>query len=496
MTFRRFLKEALLFILPAIGLVVSGCGGSAQKKDNTLGGPILAVGEADPTFAETGVALNNFDQSPFSRVSGRVVLNAPGGKYVVVASLNNTSLVAYRFNSDGSLDTTFGADAHPADGKLDGFIMFDLTGLGIQNQSPHRAAFDSSGRITIAGDVNLGMGEQMAVWRLLGTGQMDTTFGGDAFPADGTPDGFAIFTSPAGGNIYAYGRGLAIDSVGRILVAGSGSSPEPGWDMVLWRLTSSGTLDPTFGGDVNPADGQPDGFFFHHNAGGGNSQDHARDVVTDASGNILVSGYSFAGLSDLAVVLWRLTPTGLLDTTFNGKGWVSYNYGTGYDIASDMALTENGDILITGFVTNSDYDMVVYRFKPNGLLDPNFGEDLYPVDGTPDGFIIRSNGGQENDQKLIFDPFGNIVLSQNLGASAFQVYRFTPDGQGDPEFGQDLYPADGIPDGFIQITETGGAGGGDQGFANTVDPLGRILVTGESLDMTNLWFDLGLWRFR
>ena len=78
----------------------------------------------------------------------------------------------------------------------------------------------------------------------------------------------------------------------------------------------------------------------------------------DSSGNILVSGIDGSNM-----IIWRYTPSGSLDTSYNGTGYVTQNNaagGTG-DGGFDLAFSNN-KIMTTGIAqtnTYGNYDMTI-----------------------------------------------------------------------------------------------------------------------------------------
>src|SRR2546427_290790 len=123
----------------------------------------------------------------------------------------------------------------------------------------------------------------------------DTTFG----------SGGKVTTAIGAGD--EFGCAVAIDSSGRIVVAGA-SYNGTNHDDAAVRYTTSGSLDTTFGsgGKVTTA------------IGGGDEWGSA--VAIDGSGRIVVAGTSDNGTGndDFAVV--RYTTSGSLDTTFGSGG--------------------------------------------------------------------------------------------------------------------------------------------------------------------------------
>ena len=87
--------------------------------------------------------------------------------------------------------------------------------------------------------------------------------------------------------MFAVGRAIALDSAGRILVAGSGVTLAGVGGMMIWRYTSGGTPDLSF-------------------ANGGVAVDSGvgRAITLDACGRILVTGERWNS-SDADMAIWR-----------------------------------------------------------------------------------------------------------------------------------------------------------------------------------------------
>ncbi|MCZ6690314.1 MAG: delta-60 repeat domain-containing protein [Planctomycetota bacterium] len=149
----------------------------------------------------------------------------------------------------GILHTTFGSGGVAVHDNAAGGGGLDI-GVDI--------ALDSSGRILVVGTADNGIDLDMVIWRYTSAGALDTTFNGQ---------GWVVHDNAAGGVGNDYGRAIALDFSGRILVAGNGDGdPTAGTDldMVIWRYSSGGTLDTTFDGR---------GWVVHDNAAGGGGYD-------------------------------------------------------------------------------------------------------------------------------------------------------------------------------------------------------------------------------
>ena len=127
----------------------------------------------------------------------------------------------------------------------------------------------------------------------------------------------------------------------------------------------------------------------------------------DAEGRILLAGYAFNS-SDYDVVVVRMYPDGTLDTSFDANGIVQLdNLGGsgGSDRAFSLAIDGEGRILVVGrtFVSGHGDDLVVLRLRPDGSLDPSFG----------DGGVFLWDGGHGDDGafEVALDGQGRIVVT-------------------------------------------------------------------------------------
>src|SRR5439155_616944 len=124
-------------------------------------------------------------------------------------------------------------------------------------------------------------------------GQLDPTFGAGGLVT-------TQFTAPSDD----LGRAAAVDSLGRVVVAGYTTNGSNN-DFAVARLTAAGALDTTFDGD-----GKQTVAF-------GASDDVATGVAVDSLDRVVVAGYTSNGPNnDFAVA--RLTAAGALDATFDG----------------------------------------------------------------------------------------------------------------------------------------------------------------------------------
>ncbi len=279
----------------------------------------------DTTFDSDGIVTTDFGASDDF---GYAIAVQSDGKILVAGDSNiggSDDFALTRYNSDGSLDITFGGG--------DGILTTDFSG---NNDTARSIVVQSDGKILLGGQSDNGSNEDFAAARYNSDGTLDTTFGG----------GDGLVTTDFGGG-YDYGKGIAVQSDGKILLGGQSNGSNS--DFALVRYNSDGSLDTSFDGDgIVTTDF-------------GGSGDYGRSVAVQSDGKILMGGESdINGNDDFAVV--RYNSDGSLDTSFDGDGIVTTNISGNADISRNIAVQSNGKILLAGESSNgTDYDLGLIR---------------------------------------------------------------------------------------------------------------------------------------
>ncbi len=273
------------------------------------------------------------------------------------------------------------------------------------------------------------------------------------FLDDGSPDpsfdgdGFRAVT--VGTNILL--NGLTVDGQDRITATGASIGVGTGFDFLAVRLLPSGNPDPDFSGDGV----QTINF-------GGSSTDVANDSVLDSQGRVVMTGYStLSGSTNIAIA--RLDSNGMPDAALNGSGFGIPDVGgigsSGLGIAIDDQdrIVAGGSITTVGPVSS----FLAIRLLAEGSFDPAFnGNGRATLDFEP--------GTTELARDIAIDARGRIVLAGQTGdASGYDIAlaRMLVSGLPDPDFGTN---------GMVH-SETA-----DSDFARRVaiDPAGRIVLAG------------------
>ncbi|MBN1283451.1 MAG: hypothetical protein JXA24_06750, partial [Proteobacteria bacterium] len=364
------------------------------------------------------------------------------GRIVVGGTINDGGpngydIALWRYNADGTPDTTFNGTGLVTHHGAAGGNKWD-NGTGV--------AIDTSGRYLVSGYSD-GADDKydMVILRYNPDGTLDNTFG---------TGGIVVYDRGINGNNWGYA--LTIDSNGMILVAGLTNGTGSDGDMTLWRYNVDGTPDTSFGtGGV---------VFKSHSTGSGG--DEGRGVAVDSSGKIVVVGGGFNG-SDNDLVVWRYNSDGTLDTSFSGDGFFVYDGGNGDDGAAAVIADSEDRPVITGYVINaSDVDMVAMRFTGAGALDTTFGTN---------GIVTYDDGKDENGFGISMDSRGRCVMTGETDhvtdPSSMIAVRLTPDGAFDTTF-------DG--DGVVSFQNGAIVDSSDRGTDLTFDDMGRIVITGNT----------------
>ncbi|RHW28012.1 hypothetical protein D0Z08_06955 [Nocardioides immobilis] len=397
-----------------------------------------APGDLDLSFGTSGIAKLSFGSS----AEGVVI--QPNGRIVMVGSTGSqgqSDFAVARLDPDGTLDTSFSGD-----GRL-------VTEFGAAPAVATDVALQSDGDIVVVGATYGGTATSwnfaVAVYNPDGT--RDTGFSANGLHVVDFDDD------------YDWAHAVAVQGDNKILLGGLARIGGDG-DFGISRLTTSGALDTTFGGDgivttgfgddetLADLDLQPDGklvavgdgkqggdFDFlaaRYNTSGSldsgfhldgkavvglGGNDIANAVAIQADGKIVAAGSRTtfpSGGTNVDFALARFHANGFLDSTFDGDGKLTEPLDGAQ--AHDVAIQANGRIVIAGQLNTTTPDAAIARYTSAGDLDTTFSNNgLQTVDlDVP---------GADHATSLAFDSDGKIVIAGDgsAGFAAARVHGFT-----------------------------------------------------------------------
>jgi len=362
-----------------IALVRYNADGSLDTSFNGTGKIITAVGDGD--CHGEGLALQS---------DGKIVVAGysfnPIGK-------NRAEFTVLRYNADGTLDTGFGES-----GKV-------TTEIGRNSDSANSVALQSDGKIVVVGHTFAPGNNDFAIARYNANGTLDAAF-------NGTGKATADFSK------LDYGRGVAVQSDGKIVVAGDAAHGD-GRTFAVARFNANGTPDLSFNktGKVTT------------DFGSGNAE--ARGVAVQSDGKIVVAGFASTDGTEKSALI-RYNPDGTLDTSFGGTGKVLTLVGMSGSNATGIALQNDGKIVSAGYAINNsgrDRDFAIVRYNPNGSLDTSFNGS---------GKVTKAvNDYDGKCEAVALEKDGKIVAAGaalTVTTSDFAVVRFDADGKLDASF--------------------------------------------------------------
>jgi uncharacterized delta-60 repeat protein len=162
-------------------------------------------------------------------------------------------------------------------------------------------------------------------------------------------------------------------------------------------------------------------------------------VAVQSNGDIVCAGKTGPYGSE-QITVSRVTPTGALDTTFNGSGSVNISAGNKATYGGPLLIQPDGKILVGGFAVvskfnASDEEFVVARLKPDGSLDKSFGHGGL--------FTWNATAYRDDVRGLALLPNGDILVTGNTNGvyigsqgDAYGLLRLTPGGSLDTTFGK------------------------------------------------------------
>jgi uncharacterized delta-60 repeat protein len=403
-------------------IVAAGTAGTSSR-------PFVGVaryttsGSLDTSFGGSGEVITGFNH-------GYSVAVQSDGRIVAAGSFtqSSTRFALARFTRDGLVDDPFGTF---------GQVFTDFPTIAIA----YGMAIQSDGRIIITGSTYLGLSASFGLARYNSDGSLDTSFGGSGL----------VSTSFGVRNVTA--TSVAVQSDGRIVVAGYTYNSTSDSQFALARYNSDGSPDTSFGTAG------------HVTATFGGTYEQASSVVVQSDGRIVVGGFTNAGgISQFALA--RYTSDGNPDATFGTAGQVTTDFHSVNTGISSLAVQADGRIVAAGFALLAGHDeFALARYNTNGSLDSSFGTS---------GLLTAAFGGIDTNARaysMAVQPDGGILAggySVFARRSQFALARFNSNGSADRSFGT-----------AGQVTTSLG-GNADTVYSVAVQANGRIIAAGVS----------------
>ncbi len=354
-------------------------------------------GELDPTFGDGGKVITNVRN--YGGQEARSIAVQKDNKIIVSGYFENDfgyDFVTFRYNPDGSLDSTYGND---------GIAITNLSSSDYINS----IAIQEDSKIVVAGGTYNGSDSDLAALRYTADGILDSTFNDSG-----------IVVTPIGSG-SGYGRSISIQEDGKIVVAG-GAQNGSDYDFAVVRYNINGSLDSTFNNDgivIAPI---------------GSGNDNVQSMSIQEGGKIFVVGFTQNG-DDRAVAAARFNTDGNLDNTYNNNGTVITSIASGsiYYISS-VVIHNDGGIVVVGRSRNeSEWNYIIEKYNNNVILDSTFNKTgiiVIPncascgVYSHSDAVVVQSDG------KIIFGGTGSNGTNYD-----FMLIRYNTSGTIDSTFG-------------------------------------------------------------
>ena len=352
-----------------------------------------STGALDPTFGTGGRVVTVL---PTDDEILDMAVQADGKMLVSAFDYSLADFYLMRYNTDGTLDNTFGTNGVSVFPVSDRFVNWGMTLL-------------PDGKILMSG-VNFlpGNAGDMAVFRFKANGSFDETWGTNGM------------VTVSFGN-YDEANNILVQPNGKILLFGEGERGTMRiYDLAVARLNADGTLDTTFGTGGKAVYPRPEL----------TNLKIPRSVALQSDGKIVILGADASNLDVLGkLFLLRINADGTTDNAFGANGFIFPPTPQTNGQIRKVRLQPDGKIIFAARSFDSSFQnstSSVYRYNTNGTPDAGFGTNGIAANKSGRGISIVL----QTDGKIIVG--GSAVFPDG---SAFALQRLNANGATDTTFG-------------------------------------------------------------
>ena len=374
----------------------------------------------DTAFGTSGTAGSNaFAAGRFDLPKASVI--DASGKLVVVGRNNYsgplTEFFITRFNTDGTLDRSFGHQ---------GLVTEDF-GFQVQQMEAIGVTIDSFGNIIIIGNIIFIANDSrnlVFTARYTHAGVLDTTFHSGF--------GYHYYSEIT---VETTATDAVLDADNNILIAGHNTLGD--FSLIKFSADGNTHVDTTLD-------------FF-------NGTDIAHAIVLQSDGKALIVGtvrepacQEGSTLDDFGIARFDVSSTPFLDTSYNATGMASFDFGNSQDDSAFDAYINNADeVVMTGasvHPTGNQTDFAALKIDSSGTLITGFGTNgLLVVDIDGDG---TGTSNQSTGTTVASDSSNNLYFGIYTGISNFDtvIYKTDANGSVDNTYGTSGQATFGLSD--------------------------------------------------
>lgn len=329
-----------LIRLPNGQMLAGGIVDFSSNNDDFALARFNSNGTIDSTFGINGSVITEFSNE--DDYAYGLLVTADGG---ILQSGYSDVFCTVKYSSEGVIDTLFGNH-----GKV-------TTQVGTNGSQCRASALQADGKFLLVGNCHSGTDKDFAMVRYTENGDLDSTFG---------DNGIVIKDHLGQAN---YSHDVAIQPDGKIVVVGGTETPITllSMDLTLLRYNVDGTLDSTFGngGIMNRAIGMMAG--------------NRQSIQLQQDGKILVSTIVDTATYSRDLTVLRFLANGEIDSSFAQNGSVRVIIPDSYDVCHDMIIQPDLKILTAGFSAHNIANFYLARFFSGlqlGVIDQAASNEL------------------------------------------------------------------------------------------------------------------------
>jgi hypothetical protein len=314
--------------------------------------------------------------------------------------------------------------------------------------------FDRAHDMVVDNDGNYIITGEFSDAAIFGSTQISSLGSSDIFIVKYDQNENLVWVNSAGSPGYDYGRSVAVDNAGNVIVTGIFSGTVR--FSALVSITSLGNFD------VFTAKYSGDGNLLWVKSGGSGDFDYSTGITTDNLNNVIITGTFQSSISfDDSVVTSQQELEDIFIVKYDPDGNVIWAHNSGgnyyYSFSSGVTTNNNNEIIITGFAvdfiaTQGSPQIFLNKYSPDGsLIWESKASEAGPYGGgvdviTDDGFIYFVGSFSDTIS------FGNISL---ISQSEVDIFIAKYDNNGNPVWVIQDSPAAYIFTGGITLDEAG-----------------------------------------